>query len=91
MPGDALSLAMRAICCMEWGVDASKDVETLRMMQDIDGGWQDGWFYKYPSMGLQFANRGLTTALAVNALRVCASMRSVLRMTDFITGGAVQS
>ena len=69
-PGDALALAMRIICCLEYGVDVGRDALTLREMQAVDGGWNDGWLYKYPSAGLSFANRGLTTALAVKALKV---------------------
>ncbi|KAJ8086651.1 hypothetical protein PM082_005474 [Marasmius tenuissimus] len=69
LKGDALALAMRVICCAEEGIDASVDVVALREMQSIDGGWPDGWFYKYGSNGVLIANRGFTTALAINAIR----------------------
>uniref|UniRef100_A0A0W0FJT5 Uncharacterized protein n=1 Tax=Moniliophthora roreri TaxID=221103 RepID=A0A0W0FJT5_MONRR len=39
-------------------MDVSINVEKLKAMQEVDGGWADVWFYK-----------GFTTALGVNALR----------------------
>ena len=73
MPGDALALAMRIICGAEYNVDVERDARRLQELQEVDGGWQDGWLYKMPSAGLSFANRGLTTALAVKALKVATS------------------
>ena len=70
MPGDALALAMRIICCSEQHIDASVDVPKLRELQAVDGGWEDGWFSRYPVSGLSVANRGFTTALAVKALQL---------------------
>ncbi|KAJ3554784.1 hypothetical protein NM688_g2929 [Phlebia brevispora] len=70
LPGDALALAMRVICCAEQGIDATVDAQRLREMQEPDGGWKDGWFYRYPIVGLIAANRGLTTALAMKALKL---------------------
>ncbi|KAL1662218.1 HAD-like domain-containing protein [Schizophyllum commune] len=69
MPGDALALAMRIISCRTAGVDASADLQRLLEMQQVDGGWDCGWFYKYGSNGVLIANRGFTTALAINAIR----------------------
>ncbi|KAF9078599.1 HAD-like domain-containing protein [Rhodocollybia butyracea] len=69
MKGDALALAMRIVCCNFVGIDASGDLSTLRSMQDVDGGWPDGWFYKYGSNGVRIANRGFTTAVAINAIK----------------------
>ena len=74
-PGDALALAMRVLFCTEYGIDATTDAIKLRDMQEADGGWKDGWIYKYPSQGLSVANRGLTTAFAVNALKAAFSGR----------------
>ncbi|KAL1741402.1 HAD-like domain-containing protein [Schizophyllum fasciatum] len=69
MPGDALALAMRIISCHTAGVDATADLHRLLEMQQVDGGWDCGWFYKYGSSGVLIANRGFTTALAINAIR----------------------
>ena len=74
-PGDALALAMRVLFCTEYGIDATTDAVKLRDMQEADGGWKDGWIYKYPSQGLSVANRGLTTAFAINALKVAFGER----------------
>lgn len=72
-PGDALSIAMRIIACAQAGIPDEVDLRTLRMMQEEDGGWPSGWFYKYGSSGVRIGNRGLTTALAINALRLPAA------------------
>ncbi|KAH9054308.1 HAD-like domain-containing protein [Lactarius vividus] len=34
----------------------------------VDGSWGPGWIYKYGSSGVKIGNRGLTTALALNAI-----------------------
>ncbi|KAF9063013.1 Haloacid dehalogenase-like hydrolase-domain-containing protein [Rhodocollybia butyracea] len=67
--GDALALAMRVVCCNFAGINASGDLLTLQSMQEIDGGWPDGWFYKYGLNGIRIANRGFTTAIAINAIK----------------------
>ncbi|KAJ3553105.1 hypothetical protein NM688_g3794 [Phlebia brevispora] len=74
IPGDALAFAMRVICCAEQGLDATVDAEKLQEMQEPDGSWSDGWFYHYPIVGLTVANRGLTTALAMKALKLVRGM-----------------
>ncbi|TFY79237.1 hypothetical protein EWM64_g4776 [Hericium alpestre] len=79
MKGDALALAMRIICCTLEGIDASLDLLTLREMQQVDGGWADGWFYKYGSTGILIANRGLTTALAIRAIELGEGRHSDIR------------
>ena len=68
LPGDALALAMRIVCCTAEGIDASIDALRLGQMQEVDGGWKNGWFYRYPIEGILVANNGFTTSLAVNAL-----------------------
>ncbi|KAK7060596.1 hypothetical protein VNI00_001362 [Paramarasmius palmivorus] len=73
---DALALAMRILCVLAVSslglsppIDVTVDVQALRNMQEIDGGWADGWFYKYGASGVLIANRGFTTALGMNALK----------------------
>jgi len=66
--GDALSLAMRVIACASVGIRDEMDLRTLLNLQQEDGGWESGWMYKYGSSGINIGNRGLTTALAINAI-----------------------
>jgi len=66
--GDALALAMRILACASVGVRDEVDLRTLLPLQCEDGGWEIGWVYKYGSSGIKIGNRGLTTALAVNAI-----------------------
>ena len=69
MQGDALALAMRVAYCATEGLDASVDAQKLKEMQDVDGGWKGGWFFRYPNKGFLVANDGFTTAVAVDALK----------------------
>ena len=66
--GDALALAMRVLACASVGIRDEMDLRTLLTLQQEDGGWGAGWMYKYGSSGINIGNRGLTTALAVNAI-----------------------
>lgn len=70
MAGDSLALAMRIICCATENLDTTRELRALLELQQEDGGWPDGWFYKYGSSGVCIANRGLTTALAIKAVEV---------------------
>jgi len=65
--GDALALAMRVLTCHFVNIRDEVDLSTLLSMQCEDGGWEAGWVYKYSS-GVKIGNRGLTTALAVQAI-----------------------
>ncbi|PFH47749.1 hypothetical protein AMATHDRAFT_151387 [Amanita thiersii Skay4041] len=67
-PGDALALAMRILVCASVGITDATDRRALLEMQCNDGGWEMGWIYKYGSKEIKLGNRGLTTALALNAL-----------------------
>jgi DNA-binding Lrp family transcriptional regulator len=66
--GDALALAMRVIVGAAVGLRLERDLATLLPLQYEDGGWGPSWIYKYGSSGLKIGNRGLTTALALNAI-----------------------
>lgn len=66
--GDALTLAMRLVVCTYFGLRNEVDLRALRQLQCEDGGWENGWFYKYGSSGIRIGNRGLTTVLAMKAV-----------------------
>jgi hypothetical protein len=66
--GDSLALAMRVLACASVGIRDEMDLRTLLSLQQEDGGWGAGWMYKYGSSGINIGNRGLTTALAINAI-----------------------
>ena len=73
LAGDALSLAMRVVACNWNGIVDEVDLERLRALQMEDGGWEAGELYRFPSSGLPVGNRGVTTALAVQALEEAGS------------------
>jgi hypothetical protein len=66
--GDALALAMRVVACASVGIRDEMDLRTLLALQLEDGGWEACWMYRYGSSGIKVGNRGLTTALAINAI-----------------------
>ncbi|KAF7360045.1 Alpha-D-glucose-1-phosphate phosphatase YihX [Mycena venus] len=66
--GDALQLAMRIVACSAVGLPDDVDRRMLLMLQCEDGGFEIGWMYKIPSSGDKIGNRGLATALAIQAL-----------------------
>ncbi|CAK9200997.1 unnamed protein product [Sphagnum troendelagicum] len=70
--GDALAVAMCIIAaCMVHVEDAlGSDIQQLKRMQEVDGGWPIGWIYKYGSKDILIGNCGLTTVLAMNALEL---------------------
>ena len=71
--GDALSLAMRVLAGSVVGLRLEQDLTQLLPLQCEDGGWGPGWMYKYGSANIKIGNRGLTTALALNAISALQS------------------
>ncbi|KAI0328206.1 hypothetical protein GY45DRAFT_1019160 [Cubamyces sp. BRFM 1775] len=69
-PGDALALSIRILAALSVGlISDSRDYEHLLKMQEEDGSWPTGWIYKYGATGILVGNKGLTTAMAVTAIR----------------------
>lgn len=87
--GDSLALAMRILVCDFVGVKDEVDLRTLLTLQCEDGGWEVGWMYKYGSSGISIGNRGLATALAINAVE--AMTQPTLRFCESPTPTLVGS
>lgn len=73
-PGDSLELAMRILACASLGIRDDIDLERLREKQGLDGGWEDGWFYRYGMTGIYIGNKGLTTAFAMSAIKAAYAL-----------------
>lgn len=67
-PGDALALAMRVLAGAAVDLRMGRDLEALLLLQCEDGGWELSWLYRLHTSGDKIGNRGLTTALALNAI-----------------------
>lgn len=80
--GDALALAMRIHAAAVVDVCDSRDYERLGKMQEADGSWPLGWVYKYGATGMLIGNTGLTTALAVSAIRSYKALKLRLHLFD---------
>lgn len=68
---DVISLAMRLITCHGLGLRDPQGLKELLLMQEEDGGWGLGQVYQYGSKKLRIGNRGLSTALALQAVQQC--------------------
>ncbi|TBU22525.1 HAD-like protein [Dichomitus squalens] len=66
--GDSLALAMRIYSAASIGLHDIADYRKLLAMQQEDGSWPTGWFYRNGSSGILTGNQGLTTAIAVSAI-----------------------
>lgn len=68
--GNAIELSMRIIACRAFRVDhySQADKRKLLDQQEVDGGWPVSWLCRTGKAGICIGNRGVATALAVNAL-----------------------
>ena len=76
-PGDALALSMRVLAGAVVGVRMERDLAALLPMQCEDGGWDLLWVYRQGSSDIKIGNRGLTTALALNAIAALESQPQI--------------
>lgn len=66
--GDALALAKRILTCKAVSLENDVDLRALLTSQCEDGGWELGCVYAYGVSGIRIGNRGVSTALAINAI-----------------------
>lgn len=68
--GDVLGAALRTLSAQAMGVPyAKRDVRVLLESQQLDGGWNRVWLFKYGKEDIKVGSRGVITAMAVKALR----------------------
>jgi hypothetical protein len=73
---DAPGLAMRLLVCEQCNVRDVQGLKSLMAMQQIDGGWEAGQLFAYASKNLRIGNRGVSSALATDAIGRCRSWLS---------------
>jgi hypothetical protein len=66
---DSLSLAARILAAVAVDIVYRRDLETLLSMQLEDGSWGNSWFFKTPETAIRIRNDGVTTALAIHAIK----------------------
>jgi len=71
LEADAPGLAMRLLVCEQVNFRDVQGLKNLMGMQEIDGGWEAGQLFAYASKNLRIGNRGVSTALAVDAIGRC--------------------
>lgn len=65
---------MRIYAAASVGLVDGADLERLMSTQEKDGSWMDSWYYKFPSVGQMAGNVGVTTAVAVEALKLAREL-----------------
>jgi hypothetical protein len=90
--GDALTLAMRLLACEYVGLVNDVDLRKLLPLQCEDGSFETGWMYRFGTTGIKIGNRGLTTAMSINAIEAInalkASRPNPLAPHKLMTGGS---
>lgn len=72
---NSLAISMRLLSAHTLGINQRTtnrigiDLEQLCILQQADGSWDEGPFYRYGTRDVSIGNRGLTTAMAINAIR----------------------
>lgn len=70
---DTLGAALRALSAQAMGLPCAKrDLRVLLERQQVDGGWERVWLFKYGKEDIQVGSRGVITAMAVKALKQAA-------------------
>lgn len=62
-------LAIRLLICEHYGIPNEADMEALLRLQDDDGKWNQGWIYAFGRSKIRIQNVGLTTGMAVEAVK----------------------
>ncbi|KAG9193699.1 hypothetical protein G6011_03734 [Alternaria panax] len=73
-PGDSFVIASRVLACQKLNVDTQSDVESLKALQECDGGWEMGWISRFGRSKKMIGNRGIPTAWAIKALEHQAAL-----------------
>ncbi|KAK6821639.1 hypothetical protein RU639_007744 [Aspergillus parasiticus] len=71
VPVDPISLSMRLIACNGVGIHDPMGLNALLSMQNPDGSWDLGTMYHYASKRLPIGNQGVSTAMAIKAIKQC--------------------
>ncbi|KAB2110705.1 hypothetical protein AG0111_0g1138 [Alternaria gaisen] len=67
-PGDSFIIASRVLACQKLNVDFRSDLESLKALQEYDGGWEMAWISRFGKSKKMIGNRGIPTAWAIKAL-----------------------
>lgn len=71
---DTLGAALRILSAQAMGLPCAKrDLRVLLASQQVDGGWERVWLFKYGKEDIKVGSRGVITAMAVKALRQAAA------------------
>jgi hypothetical protein len=74
LEGDSLALAMRVLAAASVGLVARSDLIRLLSMQQEDGSWTNGWFWRFGSSDVRVRNDGYTTILAIKAIEAVVKL-----------------
>lgn len=66
---DVMGAAMRVLAAQSLKLINSQDLSTLLHAQQLDGGWELGWLWKYVKAATKIGSRAVPTAMAIKALQ----------------------
>lgn len=66
---DVVGAAMRVMAAQSLNLLNQRDLKALLDTQKMDGGWELCWMWRYGTVNVNIGSRGVTTAMAVKAIR----------------------
>lgn len=73
---DPLAAAMRVIAAQALNLANPRDLKTLLDSQQLDGGWELVWMWRYGNVDVKMGSRFIPTALAIKAIRTAFEIES---------------
>ncbi|KND91979.1 hypothetical protein TOPH_03496 [Tolypocladium ophioglossoides CBS 100239] len=74
---DVLAAALRVLAAQSLGFENPRDLETLLVAQQLDGGWEFAWMFTYGSVAVKVGSRGVTTALTIKAIQTARGVEGL--------------
>ncbi|PVH99849.1 hypothetical protein DM02DRAFT_614745 [Periconia macrospinosa] len=66
---NALRVAIRVLICQKLHIPNAEDLKALLALQQDDGGFGVGWFFRFGKSEIRIGHRGLTASLAMKAIK----------------------
>lgn len=65
-----LNAAMRLLSSQALRIANQRDLDTILNAQQLDGGWEQAWLWRYGKETVKVGSRGVVTAMAVKGIRI---------------------
>lgn len=68
-PDNAACLAIRLLICQDFNIPNQEDLQALLRLQEDDGSFGVGWYYRFGRSQIKIGHRGFTATLALEAIK----------------------